>query len=199
VQHRSKRYLIDETERYVSRSAYKLDSVVDKFKIDFTTKLVLDVGSSSGGFSDYSLSHGARGVIAVEKGTNQMNPKLRLNPKLELHEKTDIRDFVPLTKPDIVLIDVSFLSIKEVLNYLLTILDSRAQIIAMVKPQFETYNDKLKHDGVIKNESIRRSIFIKLESWMRQDYIIDSKADSTITGLKGNRERFYLIHKKNKA
>jgi len=193
---RSKRYLIDSSEKYVSRSAYKLDSVVDKFNLDFKLKTVLDVGSSSGGFSDYALSHGASYVIAVEKGTNQMNPRLKLKANLELHEKTDIRDFVPPRPVDIVLIDVSFLSIKVVLSYLLKILDNRIKIVAMVKPQFETSNDKYKHLGVVKNESIRRSLLLELENWLVQYFIIDNKADSKITGLKGNRERFYLLHMK---
>jgi 23S rRNA (cytidine1920-2'-O)/16S rRNA (cytidine1409-2'-O)-methyltransferase len=80
-------------EQYVSRAALKIASVADKLKLDFRNKIVLDVGSSTGGFTDYALKHGAQKVIAVEVGTNQLHPSLHGNPKIELFEQTDIRNF----------------------------------------------------------------------------------------------------------
>src|SRR5882757_10119726 len=84
---------LDANEQYVSRAGLKLASVADTLGIDFKNKAVLDVGSSTGGFTDYALRHGAKKVIAIDVGTDQLHPNLRNNPRIELHEKTDIRDF----------------------------------------------------------------------------------------------------------
>jgi len=189
----SRRYKIDEQEEYVSRAAYKLKSANQELKLDFNSKVVLDVGSSSGGFSQYALSMGAKKVIAVEKGTNQMNPLLRLDPRIELHEKTDIKDFSFNQLIDLVLIDVSFVSLKKILPMVDSIIRNQALILAMAKPQFESTEDKEKHKGVIKNEHIRRKILTELEAWLKRRYVIINKTDSKIYGLKGNKERFYLL------
>lgn len=180
-------------KNYVSRAALKLESVANALNLDFKGMTVLDVGSSSGGFTDYALSHGAAKVIAVEKGTDQMDPRLRLHPKLELHEKTDIRDFVTDFKIDLVLIDVSFVSLKVILPKIKSLINSSSVIVAMAKPQFETSDPKLKNKGVIKNERIRRQLLSELEAWLRPNFIIEAKADSKISGVKGNLERFYRL------
>lgn len=180
--------------RYVSRAALKLESVADKFKLDFRGKAVLDVGSSTGGFTDYALQHGAQKIVAVDVGSRQMDPKLRVNIKVELHEQTDIRDIKILgTKINYCLIDVSFISIRPVLKHLLGVLEPSAIVVAMVKPQFETDDKALKNKGVIKNESIRRSILKDFEVWAAHKYKIVDKSDSKIHGPKGNVERFYLL------
>lgn len=194
AQHHSRRSQIDATELYVSRAAYKLDSVADILNLDFNTKVVLDVGSSTGGFSDYALKHGAQKVIAVEKGTNQMDQTLKLNSRLELHEKTDIRSFIYDQPIDLVLIDVSFISLREILPSIRKFTIKGTRIIAMVKPQFEANNDKLLNHGVIKNETIRRQVLLSLESWLKDQFVIEGKADSKVTGTKGNKERFYKLY-----
>ena len=89
------------SEQYVSRAALKLDSVAGIFKLTFNNKIVLDVGSSTGGFTDYALKHNAKKVYAVEKGTDQLHPSLIGNPRIELYEKTDINDFHPKQLPDL--------------------------------------------------------------------------------------------------
>lgn len=181
-------------KKYVSRAGFKLESVADRFKLDFTNKAVLDVGSSTGGFSDYALQHGAAKIIAVDVGTNQMDKHLRLNPKVELHEQTDIRHINNLsTKVDYCLIDVSFISIKLVLQHLRNLVDKDSMIVAMVKPQFEAENPRDKNKGVIKNESIRRSVLKDFERYAVKYYKIIDKADSKVAGPKGNVERFYLL------
>lgn len=189
----SRRSKIDQSERYVSRAAYKLDSVSHDLGLDYQGKTVLDVGSSSGGFSDYALKHGARKVIAVEKGTNQMDQLLRLNDKIELHEKTDIRSFSTTENIDLVLIDVSFISVTSILDKVAELANSTSDIVVMAKPQFETNDDRLKNKGIIKNERIRRQILARLELSLRLNFIIKAKADSKVLGVKGNRERFYLL------
>jgi 23S rRNA (cytidine1920-2'-O)/16S rRNA (cytidine1409-2'-O)-methyltransferase len=183
-------------QQYVSRAALKLASVVDKLGLDFKKKTVLDVGSSTGGFTDYALKHGAARVIAVEVGADQMHPSLRGDKRVELHEHTDIRKVEKLSsKPDIVLIDVSFISLREILPTVAKLTDDKAQIVPMAKPQFEA-GEKDVHKGVIKNETMRRQILKNFEDWAKKSFIIAAKADSAIPGVKGNLERFFSLRKK---
>lgn len=192
-------------EQYVSRAALKLASVAQTFGLDFEDKVVLDVGSSTGGFTDYALKHGACKVVAVDVGTDQLHPSLRTNPKIELHEQTDIRDFVQrplklsshaaMNKFDVVVIDVSFISLSEILPPLDRLIGAGTQVVAMVKPQFEAGRNNLKHKGVVKNEKMRRDILKQFENWVQKVFIIANKADSGVPGARGNRERFYLLKK----
>ena len=181
-------------ERYVSRAGLKLASVAKMLNLDFNDAVVLDVGSSTGGFTDYALQHGAAKVFAVDVGTEQLHPSLRHNKQIELHEKTDIRDFVPAENPEIVVMDVSFISLRAILPHIATISGKHTQIIAMVKPQFEA-GKKQVNKGVIKNDAVRRQILKDFEAWTRDYFVIQDKADSDVAGAKGNRERFYLLQK----
>lgn len=185
-----------QSQKYVGRAGLKLASVAEALKLSFKDKTVLDVGSSTGGFTDYALQNGAKKVFAVDVGTNQLHPSLQGNPKIELHEKTDIRDFVPSAVPDIVVMDVSFISLREILPHIATLSGPKTLIVAMVKPQFEA-GASTKHKGVIKNDSVRRDIMKDFEIWAKRYFTILDKADSDVTGAKGNRERFYLL-KNNK-
>lgn len=180
-------------EQYVSRAGLKLASVTKLLHVDFRGKTVLDVGSSTGGFTDYALQHGARRVIAVDVGTNQLHTSLRADQRIELHEKTDIREFQPATPVDIIVADVSFISLRAILPHLGRLATPHTNIVVMVKPQFEAGESNLKHKGVIKNDRIRRDILKCFEDWARANFLIVSKADSDVPGAKGNRERFYLL------
>lgn len=178
--------------QYVSRAGLKLASVAETLGVDFSGATVLDVGSSTGGFTDYALQHGASKVYAVDVGTEQLHPSLRADERIELHEKTDIRDFVPSGAVNIVVIDVSFISLREILPYVAKIVPSSAQIITMVKPQFEAGKNQV-HKGVIKNDAVRRQILADFEDWARQLFVIQNKRDSDVAGQKGNVERFYVL------
>ena len=181
--------------QYVSRAGLKLESVAKTMRINFRNKTVLDVGSSTGGFTDYSLRNGANKVIAVDVGTDQLHPKLRLNKKVELHEKTDIRNFKTDQKIDVVVIDVSFISIKEILPSIVNLSDKNTKIVAMVKPQFEAGRNGTVN-GVVKNNSYRRKILQDFENWCRSNNLyIENKRDSEVKGTKGNQERFYILKK----
>jgi 23S rRNA (cytidine1920-2'-O)/16S rRNA (cytidine1409-2'-O)-methyltransferase len=181
-----------DKERYVSRAGLKLASVAGVLKLDFRDKVVLDVGSSTGGFTDYVLKHGAKKVIAVDVGSQQLHPSLRLNPKIELHEQTDIRQMINLTEAaDIVLIDVSFISLRQILPAVAK-LAPEAEIIAMVKPQFEAGSGDV-HSGVLKNDTLRRRVLKDFEGWVKKQFIVKAKADSEVSGAKGNLERFYVL------
>lgn len=180
-------------EQYVSRAGLKLASVASKLGVDFMGKTVLDVGSSTGGFTDYALRHGVAKVYAVDVGTEQLHPSLRGEPRVELHEKTDIRDFQPASAPDIVVIDVSFISLREILPHLAVISRPTTTILAMVKPQFEAGARQIGSSGVIKNDTVRRQILKDFEVWTKQRFVIVDKADSEVKGARGNQERFYLL------
>ncbi|MFO0970973.1 MAG: TlyA family RNA methyltransferase [Candidatus Saccharimonadales bacterium] len=207
-------------EQYVSRAALKLASVAQALNLDFKGKIVLDVGSSTGGFTDYALQHGAKKVIAVDVGTNQLHPRLRGDERVELHEKTDIRNvhchpelvsgsnaqpdqilkqvqddkhLYLMDKADIALIDVSFISMTKVLESVAKLITKNGQIVAMLKPQFEAGKDQL-NKGVVKNNAQRRDILQNFEQWVKQNgFVLLKKSDSSVAGEKGNLERFYLL------
>ena len=181
------------SERYVSRAGLKLASVAANFKIDFTDKVVLDIGSSTGGFTDYALQHGASKVISVDVGTDQLHPSLRSDERIELHEKTDIRDFVTDQAIDIIVGDVSFISLREILPHVAkNLMQSSTQLVAMVKPHFEAGRGQV-NKGVIKNDKVRRQILADFEEWSQRYFVVRDKRDSDVAGQKGNVERFYLM------
>lgn len=184
---------LNTKEQYVSRAGLKLASVAKLLGLQFKDKIVLDVGSSTGGFTDYALQNGASKVFAVDVGTDQLHPSLHGHAKIELHEKTDIRDFIPSDTPDVIVIDVSFISLREILPHLAkNVAGKQTAIVAMVKPQFEAGKHQT-NKGVIKNDAVRRDILKDFEFWAKDLFVIQDKRDSEVAGSKGNRERFYLL------
>lgn len=183
-------------QQYVSRAGLKLASVSDILKLDFKDKIVLDVGSSTGGFTDYALRAGAKLVYAVDVGTDQLHPSLQGHPRIRLHEKTDIRDFyIEGDKPDIIVMDVSFISVREILPHLVNYLSTQAtQFAIMLKPQFEAGKNQT-NKGIIKNDAIRRQILKDFETWAKGYFTVVDKRDSDVAGAKGNQERFYLLRR----
>ncbi len=180
---------------YVGRGGLKIQSVADKLGLNFRDKIILDVGSSTGGFTDFALKHGAKKVIAVDLGVMQLHKSLRENPRVEIHERTDILSIHKLSsQPDIILMDLSFVSLRNILPGMLNVIPKNAEMAVLVKPQFEANrNEKIK--GIIKNDRIRRQILKDFESWASKYFLILNKADSEIHGSKGNSERFYLLKK----
>ena len=184
---------LEKKETYVSRAGLKLASVAEYFYLNFQDKTVLDIGSSTGGFTDYSLRHGAKKVFAVDVGTDQLHPSLRPNPKIALYEKTDIRDFYADEAIDIIVGDVSFISLREILPHVAeNLMNSSTVLIAMVKPQFEAGRHQV-NKGIIKNDKVRRQILSDFEDWAKKYFVILDKKDSEVAGSKGNLERFYKL------
>lgn len=195
----------------VSRAENKLAGAAQAFSYDFRGKTVLDIGSSTGGFTEYALLRGAKKVIAVEKGTRQMKAPLRFDPRIDLREKTDIffvtRNSLSRdqdenneneskidTRIDTILADVSFISLKQVLLHAKKQLASpQTDFLVMLKPQFEARPFQLKN-GVVKNETIRRDIIKDFEAWLKNNgFLIVNKRDNTLAGKNGNLERFYFL------
>ena len=182
------------TAKEESRGYYKIKGAADAFNFDFRNKVVLDIGSSTGGFTKYAKDHGARKIIAVEKGTNQMQHPLRQDPAVELHEKTNIFDYETEEHIDVILADVSFISLTKVLKYAKRHLaDEDTTFMVMMKPQFEAFPTELTK-GVVKNNKIRRDIIKRFEAWLKENsFIVLAKHDNALKGKNGNIERFYLL------
>lgn len=188
-------------EQVVGRAELKLKEAAKAFSYDFRGKVVLDIGSSTGGFTELALRLGASRVVAVEKGTKQMKAPLRFDKRVELYEKTDIFEFrVPEEIEargglDVILADVSFVSLRKVLAYARKNLASRkTDFLVMLKPQFEAGEGQLVR-GVVKNEKMRREIMRGFEEWLRGNgFLILKKRDNETVGkVGGNRERFYWL------
>ena len=176
------------------RGYVKIEGAARTFNFDFKDKLVLDIGSSTGGFTEYALDHGAKKVIAVEKGSHQMKAPLRFDPRIDLREKTDIFDLTVCPHLDAIVADVSFLSLTKILAHAKSNLASPdTDFLVMLKPQFEAAPAEL-HNGVVKNETIRRHIIKNFEMWLKQHgFLVINKHDNTLSGKNGNRERFYHL------
>ena len=176
-----------------TRGELKLLGAVEALGFDFRDKIVLDIGSSTGGFTEVALDKGAKKVVAVEKGTGQMKAPLRYDSRVELHEKTDIFDVNTLGQIDVVLADVSFVSLRPILIKAKELVGRKAQNLVMLKPQFEAKPEQLVK-GVVKNEKIRREIIKSFEKWLlKNGFVILNKRDNQLAGKNGNKERFYLL------
>ena len=182
-----------------NRGYIKISQAAEAFGFDFRGKTVLDIGSSTGGFTEYALDRGARKVIAIEKGTKQMMEPLRFDPRIELYEKTDIFDVnlksekLPYA-PDVIMTDVSFISLTKVLSHAKrSLADKHTEFLVMLKPQFEAKQHQL-NNGIVKNEKIRREIVKNFEQWLKQNgFVIVKKRDNALSGKHGNIERFYWL------
>ena len=183
-------------QEIVGRAELKLAGAVQAFSYDFRGKTVLDIGSSTGGFTELVLRLGAKKVVAIEKGTRQMKAPLRFDPRVDLREKTDI--FMvqkgDLPEIDTVVADVSFVSLREVLEHARRLVPAQADYLVMLKPQFEASSQQLVR-GVIKNERMRREIIREFENWLKMNqFTVIKKRDNELLGkVGGNRERFYLL------
>ncbi|MBR3137865.1 TlyA family rRNA (cytidine-2'-O)-methyltransferase [Candidatus Saccharibacteria bacterium] len=182
-----------EEEIFSLRGYRKIAGAARAFNFNFKNKVVLDIGSSTGGFTKYALDHGAKKVIAVEKGTNQMMSPLRHDPRIDLREKTDIFD-CKIEGIDVVVADVSFISLTKVLAHAKKRLAGKnTDFLVMLKPQFEAKSYQLVN-GIIKNEKIRREIIKSFEMWLKNNnFVIIDKRDNQLKGKNGNQERFYWL------
>jgi len=182
-------------EIFVSRAALKLKNYLDKYNICFNDKLVLDIGASTGGFSEVSLLKGAKKVVAVDVGKNQLDKSLKENPKIVSFEETDIRDFSYPYKFDVIVSDVSFISLLKIINKIDEL--AKNEIILLFKPQFEVGKDvKRDKKGVVKDKDAIKRAIKKFESLLVSNGLKTIKQEeSKIKGKEGNVEYFYYIQR----
>ena len=185
-------------ESYVSRGGEKLEAALDRFRIDPRGKVCLDVGASTGGFTDCLLQRKAAKVYAFDIGHDQLHPSLRRDPRVVVREGLNARYLEPedVGEPvDLAVIDVSFISLKLVLPALAEILTPTGEIVALVKPQFEVGAERLPSDGVVKNEADRDAVLQDLRTFIEHEtpWRIVAEMRSPIEGEKGNVEFFLHI------
>lgn len=184
--------------KYVSRGGLKLEKAIKAWNLDFSDKLVLDIGASTGGFTDCALQNGARRVYSVDVGKNQLDWKLRNDEKVVSLEEMHIKDLkeedIENKKVDFIVIDVSFISLTKVIPYFKKFLAQSGKIVMLVKPQFEVGREKIGRNGVVENEEYHNEAIKKIISFSKEEgYELIGVEDSPIKGAKGNKEFLMLI------
>jgi len=179
---------------YVSRGGYKLAAALDVFDVDPADAICADVGASTGGFTDALLQRGAKKVYALDVGYGILAWKLRQDPRVAVMERTNARKVERLPeKIALVVIDVSFISLKLIVPAVLKWLEPRADIITLVKPQFEAERDKVGAGGVVRDRVIHADIIYDLINWCQtHELAVLNLIASPITGPAGNKE--FLLH-----
>ena len=181
---------------FVSRAGEKLDFALKAWGVDVSGLTVIDIGSSTGGFTDCLIKRGAAKVIAVDVGTDQLDESLRTDPRVEVHENTDIRTFS--SEPvDMAVIDVSFISLEHVLEKAFELVKAKGSVIALVKPQFEVGKEIAdRYKGIISDETIQKEALEKIKKLaIKTGFKIKNEAVSPLEGEKGNREFLILLQK----
>lgn len=181
---------------YVSRGGIKLNHAVQYFDIGLNGKVMIDVGSSTGGFTDCALQKGVRHVYAIDVGTNQLDYKLRIDDRTTVMEQTNFKDtstndFPNL--PDVISIDVSFTSIVPIIRHVTHLFRHEYEIVALIKPQFESYLEEREAHGIITSKMTHENVITRvMEECLSLSLSISGLERSPITGTKGNTE--YLLH-----
>ena len=188
----------EEDHPYVSRGALKLVKGLDTFAIDPTGKTCLDIGASTGGFTDVLLKRGAAKVYAIDVGYGQLAWPLRSDARVVVLERENIRNLDAAKIPDacdLAVIDVSFISLTLVLPKTRELLGPGKPIIALVKPQFEVGREQVGKGGVVRDEAVRRSAVDKVRAWAADNGLVaGADVESPITGPAGNVEYLLLLH-----
>ena len=183
---------------YVSRGGLKLEAALDRFPVEVKGKVLMDVGASTGGFTDCLLQRGVEKVIAVDVGYGQLHWKIRQDPRVVVLEKTNIRYLEPDQIKESIngaVIDVSFISLKRVIPPVARLLLDHAFIIALIKPQFEVEKDQVGKGGVVRDPSLREEVIANLSRFFEETgWQVKGCIPSPILGPKGNQE--YLIYLK---
>lgn len=186
-----------KTLQYVSRGGLKLEKALKIFDVDMQDKVLLDIGSSTGGFTDCALQNGAKQSYALDVGYNQLAWKLRQDERVIVMERTNFRYVTPSDlkgeMPNIASIDVSFISLKLILPVLKTLLVSNSDVIALVKPQFEAGREQVGKKGIVRDRKVHESVLEKIIDFsIEEGYTVKNLSFSPITGGDGNIE--FLLH-----
>ncbi len=185
---------VNQSKKFVSRGGDKLQHALEVFHIETKESIALDVGSSTGGFTDCLLQNGSNKIYAVDVGKNQLDYKLRINPKVVCMEGINARNPFNLDeKVDLITMDVSFISARLLLKNISTHLKNNGSIIWLLKPQFEAKKEEVGRKGLIKDYQTHSLIIGRLTNWLiNNQFAIKNFTSSPIKGQTGNRE--FLVH-----
>jgi 23S rRNA (cytidine1920-2'-O)/16S rRNA (cytidine1409-2'-O)-methyltransferase len=189
---------LEHAKAYVSRGGDKLEAALDAFDVDPAGRVCLDVGASTGGFTDILLQRGAARVIAVDVGYGQLAWSLRQDPRVTVLERVNIRHLDGLPIPaELAVIDVSFISLRLVLPRVRELLSPPGEVVALVKPQFEVGKGAVGKGGVVRDPEQHRRVLSELRRFAEESgYDVVAEIPSPILGAKGNRE-FFLHLRRN--
>ncbi|OLD32536.1 MAG: TlyA family rRNA (cytidine-2'-O)-methyltransferase [Candidatus Rokubacteria bacterium 13_1_20CM_2_68_19] len=188
---------------YVSRGGEKLTHALDHFNINVVGKMCIDVGASTGGFTDCLLQRGASRVYAVDVGTGQLDARLRRDPRVVVMEQTNARTLDPRIfgdQPTLAVVDVSFISLEKVLPAVFNVLAPRGEAVALIKPQFEVGKDLVGKGGVVREPALHRQVVARLARYVvLRGWHIFGVSASPLRGPKGNREFFLHVSSHGKT
>jgi len=195
--------VVGAAEPYVSRAGRKLAAALDHFAIDPTGLRCLDVGASTGGFTDCLLQRGAREVTALDVGYGLIDARLRADPRVEVRERVNARHLTPdaFAHPfDLVVVDVSFISLVKVVPALLPHLAAGGRLLVLVKPQFEVGRGAVGRGGIVRDETLRQEIVERrAQELAALGLELIGTFDSPVAGAEGNREAFALLRRREGA
>ncbi len=182
--------------KYVSRGGFKLEKALKCFNISLVDKICIDIGASTGGFSDCMLQNSAKKIYSIDVGTNQLNDKILNNSKVVSIENMDIRDYQPEQKADFISVDVSFISLKKIIDKINTLLNENGTLVMLIKPQFEVGRENIDKNGIVKNKNIHIKILQDITEFCKeQNLFIKGLTYSPIKGGKGNIEYLMYLNK----
>lgn len=185
------------SQRYVSIGGLKLEKAIQTFQLDFKDKTVLDIGASTGGFTDCALKYGANKLITIDVGSNQLHKSLHNHPQITSFEKLDIRNFdnVENIRFDWIVMDVSFIALHSIIPAVKKLCTENTQLVVLIKPQFETSEKKHFKNGVIKDQKERQQIVQQaIKNWQIEGFELLGQTTTDADGIEKNIE--YLIHLK---
>lgn len=193
--------MLEEELPWVSRGALKLVKAIETWNIDFTQKTVLDVGASTGGFTEVALQHGAQKVFCVDVGSGQLHPRIAERTEVVNLQKTHVRELTNrlITDPiDVCVIDVAFISLEKIFPFIHAFLKPRAKVMALVKPQFEVGKENVGKGGIVKNKTLYPQVIESVQQAAKLNQLTYiSHTESPILGGDGNMEFLMLLEKES--
>lgn len=181
--------------QYVGRGAYKLEAGLGAFHIDPAGKICADIGSATGGFTEVLLKLDAKKVYAIDTARGKLALRIREDPRVVVMEGTDVRDLEVLPEPaDLAVIDVSLITLREILPAVRRLLRPEGVVVALFKPQYETRDPRLLYHGVIREAADREALLNDFMGWLEANgWVIRDRIESPIRGSKGNLEYLFLL------